>query len=353
MMAKPRVIIADTDVNYVIPLQFKFVEDFFEKVELEIITEENYFNELFSTPQRADILIISENLYDQSVHRHNISHVFLMTEQYEEEQTADLNVNRIFKYTSIKEIFNEITGKSAEVLKTTQSGKQETQVILVYSASGGTGKTTIAMGVSASLTKNYKRVLYINAARLQCFQHMLENSTAITAADVYAKLTNATDNIYSEIKHVIRKELFSYLPPFKASLMSLGLQYSVYEKIILSAKKSGEYDFIIVDADVSFDEEKAAILNIADKVLIITKQTLASVLATNILVSNINGSSAEKYSFICNDFEKEDSNALISPNVALKFTVGDYIEHFKRCEGMKPNELAMESSIQRISFLIM
>lgn len=351
-MAKPRIIIADTDISYIIPLQLKFVEDFFEKVDLEIISDTEYFDTLFSTPQRADILIVSDELYSQSMQRHNISHIFVMNEQYEEEQTADLNVNHIFKYTSIKEIFNEITGKSADVLKIENNGKQETQTILFYSASGGAGKTTVAMGVSASLTKNYKRVLYINAARLQVFQHMLENHSAITAADVYAKLAGATDNIYEDIKHVIRKELFNYLPPFKAALMSLGLNYSIFEKIVSSAKKSGDYDFIVVDADVTFDEDKASLFNIADKVIIVTKQNLASVLATNILVANINGANTEKYTFICNDFDKEKDNALISPNVSAKFSVGEYIEHFKHYDNMKPDDLSKENSIQKAAFLI-
>lgn len=351
-MAKPRIIIADTDISYIIPLQLKFVEDFFEKVDLEIVTDNEYFETLFSTPQRADILIVSEKLYSQAMQRHNISHIFVMNEQYEEEQTADLNINHIFKYTSIKEIFNEITGKSADVLKIEKNGKQETQVVLFYSAGGGTGKTTVAMGVSASLTKNYKRVLYINAARLQVFHHMLENHSAITAADVYAKLAAANDNIYSDIKHVIRKELFSYLPPFKAALMSLGLNYSVFEKIIVSAKKSGDYDFIIVDADVSFDEDKAALLNIADRVVVVTKQTFAAVLATNILVSNINGASAEKYIFVCNDFNKEEDNALISPKLSLKFTVNDYIDHIAHYDQMKCSDLASDSGIQKTAFLV-
>lgn len=351
-MAKPRIIIADTDVNYIIPLQLKFVEDFFEMVDVEIITTEEYFETLFSTPQRADILIVSEDLYSQAMQRHNISHIFVMNEQYEEDQTADLNVNHIFKYTSIKEIFNEITGKSADVLKIKTGTKQETQVVLFYSASGGAGKTTAAIGVSASLTKNYKRVLYINAARLQVFQHMLENHSSITAADVYAKLATADEDIYSSIKHVIRKELFSYVPPFKAALMSLGLKYSVFEKIILSAKRSGEYDFIIVDADVTFDEDKASLLNLSDKVVIITNQSLVSVLATNILVTNINGASADKYIFICNDFNKEEDNALISPNVTLKFSVSDYIDHFNHYANMKPDDLSKESSIQKTAFLI-
>ncbi len=182
---------------------------------------------------------------------------------------------------------------------------------------------------------------------------MLENHSSITAADVYSKLVSAGDNIYSEIKHVIRKELFSYLPPFKAALMSLGLSYSVFEKIILSAKKSGDYDFIMVDADVSFDEDKAALLNLADNVIVVVKQTLASVLATNILVSNINGANAEKYIYICNDFDKENDNALISPKVSLKFSTSDYIDHFVHYESMMPEDFSKENCMQKTAYLIL
>ena len=99
-MAKPRIMIADTDENYIIPLQLKFIEEFFEKIDLEVVTDPDYFRELFLTPQQVDILIVSEELYEPSIQRHNIAHVFLMTEEYEEDQTADLNVNCIFKYTN-------------------------------------------------------------------------------------------------------------------------------------------------------------------------------------------------------------------------------------------------------------
>lgn len=351
-MAKPRIIIADTDVNYIMPLQLKFVENFFEKVDLEIITDADYMKELFSTPQRVDILVISEDLYDQALQRHSITKIFLMTEQYEEEGTADLRVIRMFKYTSIKEIYNEITGKSAEILRVKTVGKKETEIVLVYSACGGTGKTTVALGISACLTKNYKKVLYINADYLQSFQYLLENSTPISASDVYAKLSNSVDCSYMDIKHVIRKELFSYVPPFKAALMSLGLQYSVYEKLAVMAKKTNEYDYIIIDAEAAFDEEKARLLNLADKVIIVTNQTRLSVCATNHLVANINGVNDEKYIFVCNDFDKEAENALIASDINMKFTVSEYIDHFGHYERMKLEEFTRESGIQKVSFLI-
>lgn len=352
-MTRPRIIIADTDINYIVPLQQKFVEDFFEKVDLEIITDRNYFNELFAAPQRADILIVSEELYDRSIQRHNISNIFLMTMQNEEEQTVDPNVNPIFKYTSIKEIFNEITGKSAGVLNLDTGVKKETQIILVYSACGGVGKTTVAMGISACLARSYKRVLYIDAEHLQTFQRLLENGTPVSASDVYAKLANAGDNIYQEMKHVIRKEQFCYVPPFKAALMSLGLRYSLYGKIARSAKRSGDYDYIVMDADTVFDEDKAELFGIADKVILVTGQTASAVYATNILVSNVTGMSSGKYVFICNNFDKDEDNALISPSVAKKFMVSDYIGHFARYDQMRCADLAKDSGMQKTAFLVM
>lgn len=352
-MVKPRVIIADTDISYIIPLQLKFVEEFFGKIDIEIVTDKEYYEQLFTTPQKADVLIISEELYDSSLQHHNIGNIFLMTEQYEDDQTDDLNVNRIFKYTSIKEILNEITGKSAEALKVSDGSKKETQIILVYSACGGVGKTTVALGISACLTKNYKRVLYINAGYLQSFQRWLDNKTPIAAADVYAKLANPADSVYNDIKHVLRKEQFTYLPPFKAALMSLGLSYSLYEKIVLSAKKSTDFDYIVVDADSTFDEDKAKLLGISDKVIVVTEQTASAVYATNVLVSNVTSMGGEKYTFVCNNFKKDRDNALISPAFTMKFTVSDYIEHNERYDQMKCADLVKDNGIQKTAFLVM
>ena len=52
-MARPKVIIADEDANYIVPLQFKFVTDFFNKIDLEIIDDGIGFNE--ETAQRAKL----------------------------------------------------------------------------------------------------------------------------------------------------------------------------------------------------------------------------------------------------------------------------------------------------------
>lgn len=351
-MAKPRIIIADTDSSYIIPLQLRFVEEFFEKIDLEIITNKDYFEMTFASPQKAEIVIVSEDLYDSSLQKHNIGKIFMMMEQYEEEQTDALNINRIFKYTSIKEIFNEIIGKSSSVLSVDLGKKKEPQIVVVYSAVGGVGKTTVALGMAACLTQNYKKVLYINASWLQSFQRMLGNKTVISSSDLYVKLSKPSDSLYEDIKHVLRKELFTYLPPFKAALMSLGLKYSIFESIAISAKKSNDYDFIIVDADTEFDNEKASLIDNADKVVIVTTQSATSVYATNCLVANINGIGNEKFTFVCNNYKKDEDNALVSPASAPKFTVSEYIEHINHYDSLKADDFPSCVGMNKASVLV-
>lgn len=232
-------------------------------------------------------------------------------------------------------------------------GAGETKIILITSASGGVGKTSVAFGLCRCLERNYKKTLYVNADRLQSFQWMLENGEPIRDASVYAGLSGNLGNVYRIVRHVIRKEGFSYLPPFKAALMSLGIPYRVFALLAEAARKEQEYDYIVIDADSVFDEEKAALMQLADKILIVTKQTEYAVKATNELIQNVNRNNSDKYIFLCNDFKKEEENALLLPTAAHRFTVSEYIEHLPAYE-MKGSGLPVQTpGLQKAAFLIM
>lgn len=353
-MKKPRVIIADTDAAYTVPLQLKFVEEFFNQIDLEIITDRTYYETLFSAAQSVDVLIVSEELYSDGLQRHDIRHTFLMQEETDRgETTASLLVNRIGKYSSMKEIFNEIVGKSAPTFDFGEDGKKaEPRIILVTSAAGGVGKTTVAMGLCAALTKSYKRVLYLNADRLQNFQAKLSNPSPITANDVYTKLLTGGKNRFADIHHVVREEGFQYLPPFKAALMSLGLPYQIFEQLAVSAKESKDYDFIVVDADSTFDEEKARLIDIADKVIIVTDQSRAAVFATNRLYESISDAGGEKFLYLCNNFDRDSDNALTDPSLRLRFSINEYLQHFGGFDKKDLDALSKEKDVQKLAYLL-
>lgn len=351
-MAKPRIILADTDIDYLMKLQHKFVSEYFEKIDLEVISNPVYLMETFSKPQRADILVVSEDLYSSNLQRHTIQHIFLLTENGEEGGTGSLNVKKVPKYTSIKEIFNEITGKAAFVLNFRNSEKKDPELLVVTSGAGGTGKTTMALGIAACLAKEYKKVLYVNADDLQCFGHFLENPGPISSNEIYSRLGGYCDNPYREIRHLIRTEHFSYVPPCKAAFISLGLDSGIMVDLAFQAKKSGDYDYVVVDTNNLFDEKKTRLLNEADKVMVVTGQGRHSALATNALISSIHGVSNERYIFICNDFRQDEENAYTRQDLNLNYWINEYVEHIKGYDQMTISDFADQTGIKRAVYLL-
>ena len=133
----------------------------------------------------------------------------------------------------------------------------------------------------------------------------------------------------------------------------MGMKYSIYESIAVSAKRSDDYDYIIIDADTGFDDEKVSLIDAADKVVIVTKQNAASVFATNCLVSNMNDVGTEKYVFICNDYKEDEDNALVSPEIAPKFSISEYINHINHYDSLRADEFPLCAGMNKASILVL
>lgn len=352
-MSKPRIILADTDIDYIIPLQAKLAEEYGDKISLEVVTDRTYFKKLFSKPQKMETLILDEDLYDGALKLHEIGSIFILVERMEEGITDELAVTRLLKYTDIGTIFREILRKSPNIQRAGISKRQGCQSILVFSASGGVGKTTVAAGISSYLEETGENVLYINTDRLQSFQWLLEDQRPMEGHGIYQALLHPSEHLYEELRPVIRKESFSYLPPLKVPLMAAGISPDIFGKIALLAKKSNEYSFIVIDADTTFDEEKARMLDLADKVILVTKQTEAAVCAMNVLAENIDGLDSGKYIFVCNDFRSEEGNTMEAMEGELRFQISEYIEHFQTDGKISIRQLAGSPGIEKVAVLVM
>lgn len=347
-MKKARIVIADADVNYVMALQSKWIEQFYDKVNLEIITDKNYYKEFFMTHQKIDILIVSEDLYDLSVRRHNINSVFILSEDDETNIETNAYTKIIYKYSSIKEIINTVRANSDDILSFEENEGNKTQVILVTSAAGGVGKTTVAIGLAASFAEESK-VLYINSEKIHSFQHLLKDKTSVSG-NIYMRLQENQDMEFEEIKEYIRNESFDYIPPFRASLLSLGIKPDIYKKLIERAKMSKEYDYIIVDSDNVFDENKVNMMEMADKVIVVTKTNRASIMATKNLLQNINGMTMDKYKIIVNDFCRDIKveNDLLMQD----FSIDEYVENISDYEEKEIKDFSHMKSMQKIKYLL-
>lgn len=348
-MSKPLVVIADRDENYLATFEYKFLEQFDDKIELEIISDEEYFNTFFSTPRTAEILVVGEDWYSRELHRHNINNLFIFTEENEMGATEELSVTRIYKYTGIKEIFNELTYRSRDKLYQGADAQKETMIISLYSAIGGSGKTSLSLGLAEELANNHKRVLYINTESIQAFAHYLNDEVGMSN-EGYRALRDDLNHTYHNIKHFVRRKNFAYVPPFMATLDALNLSSQIFVNMVQTAKESKEYDFIIVDIEAGYSRTRTELLEISDKVIMVMLQDKMSLLKTEYILQNIDFRDREKYLFICNKYQESKENAYFESALQKQFPLHEYVEYVE--EPMVTVERLGElSGIQKIAYM--
>lgn len=324
-MANIKIVLADTDEKYLMPLERKFIDSLDDMVELIVITDPNYLKEYFSTPQRLDILIINEDLFDTELERHNISNIFVLKEEEIGIDSKTLEANGIYKYTSVKEIYNEVINKSSTRM-VPLNNTEETKILMMYSPVGGIGKTTISVALCEAFTKYHKKVLYIGIDKLQTFGSIIEN-LPLMESGVEKIMLEKSEYIYDMLKTRIVSRSYDILPPFYYSLPSLNLKGEEYFHLLHCIKGTKTYDFIIVDGTSDFTEDTSKLMGYANHTIIVAGQDKISGHKLDCLLRNIDCSDNERFIFICNKFRNEKENILSNEYFSNLCRISEYIDY--------------------------
>ncbi len=351
-MSLTRIVVAETDEQYVLPLERKFIEEFGDKAEINIITDKDYLTYFFSKPQNIDVLVINENNYDSSFHKHNIQNIFLLSEnETAENLTADLDINRIYKYTSVKEIFNTIVNNMTATVSDNTSQKKQTKVIMVYSPIGGAGKTTIAAGISSALSKAYKKVLFIGIDSLQGYSYFIEKPVYLNNS-IEKLIKNENDNIFNSLRPYVISEFVDFMPPF-SSLCSLNLSASNYANLIKGIAESAAYDYIVIDTSSEFSEIITKLMGVSTNVVIALSQDKYSAYKFNCLLNSIDCSDTNKFVFVCNKYESDEENYLVKDEVINKFSISEYISFDNEIPQLSLKTMSDVKSYQKIAYMFL
>lgn len=348
-MSKPLIVLVDTDESYLATLENKFLVELGDKAELEIISDLQYYEMFFSTPVTAEIVVVDEKIDTHDLQKHNIQNLFVLSESRETGGTENLSVSKVFKYLGIRELYNELTYKSAARLEEGENSERTTQVIALYSAAGGTGKTSLSVGLAECLARKHKRILYVNTESVQEFSFYLKDKSGMPN-DGYRAIKEDATHIYQNIRFFLRKENFTYLPPFLSTLDARNLSFGIYAKIISGAKESGEYDFIIVDIEAGYEQSRIQLLQGADKVMLITMQDVMSTYKMEYMLRCLDFRDREKYMVIMNRYDAETENAYLQSELQMQFPVKEYVD--KAAANLETAEqLAGLDGIIKISYM--
>ncbi len=312
-MKKPRILIADTDLEYLVPLQMAFVREMRGQIDLEVVSDTEYFTSLFSVRQELDSLLVSErflrgaSIDAQSIGRyHQVECLYILREtDSPSDISAGCETKSLNMYRGSAGIVEEVLTQNLPKLIRVSHAHKTTRIALVCSAHGGAGKTTVALGMCRRLAEGGKKALYIGASRLQTFQRILREDGFISRPalrELSARPENAYEALFKN-QGIRAKEDFDYVLPFFRSLQSVGLDMSVYFHMAASAKSNGAYDFVVIDAENPF--EKRA-LDIADKIVIVLNRSEMSAYATNLLAGALSMEGNKPF-YICGEFPRDGS----------------------------------------------
>lgn len=349
-MANIKILLADADDKYLMPLERKFIDGLEDKADLIVITDPDYLKRFFSTPQKIDILIINEELYDTELERHNIANTFVLTEQeISDGKSGDSEMNRIYKYTSVKEIYNEVINKSS-TRSVPLNNTEETKIIMMYSPIGGIGKTTFSAALCEAIVKYHKKVLFIGMDSLQTFGSVIGDLPAMESG-TEKMMIEKNEYIYEIVKSKIVVKGFDVLPPFYLSLPSLNVKGEDYINLLNSIKGTKDYDYIIVDGTSDFTEDISRMMGTANHTIIIAGQDKSAVYKLECLLRNIDCSDNERFVFVCNKYQSNKENHLMNNRFTQSCKISEYIDYQTEGSGSESSCLSNNRSIQQLALM--
>lgn len=335
-MSKPLLVLADPDVDALRPLEYRFLKMLGDSCDIEAITDVAYLDRFLDEPHDIEALLISEGWYDQRIGAQNVTCTFVLVETPSQERAYDGALHRICKYDNQKTIFNEVTSLCSS-LRHEAAHDRKCQVLLFFSPVGGAGCTTVALGAAAALSSHYYRVLYVDAEFVQTFACFLDRHAKASPQMIAAMMRGSGNEMEALSAHVMQSG-FDYVPPVQGGLAANGIPFEFFSRLVRSARDSGRYDFVVVDTDSVFDQEKSTLLGEADRVIVIGEQGASEAWKMTTFRNLLDAAVSDKFLFICNKFESYSVEA----NMAGNAEVFDW-DGFIRV--MKADELAEASTI--------
>ncbi|GLX67683.1 hypothetical protein [Paenibacillus glycanilyticus] len=147
------------------------------------------------------------------------------------------------------------------------------QVVTLYSASGGVGKTTLARQFVQTAASNGQRVFYLNLERWTAMDSWLGDGPAAADEGLSQLLYTLQSHpgkvgdwlaSHSKRHAGLRAD---YLLPCSNPEDRISLQAADAEAIIRAIAGIGQYDLMVVDLDEGMDELHLAVLEQSDRVL--------------------------------------------------------------------------------------
>jgi len=152
--------------------------------------------------------------------------------------------------------------------------QDEGKLITVFSPKGGSGCTTIAINLAVSLANQGRRTILVDGSlQFGDAAVMLNLKNITTLVDVIERINELDADFISSVVQVHKSGLHVLLSPPRPEMADIITEEHM--KTVLELLRES-YEFVIIDTSSALNDIALAILDISDRILLVTQQNLPS-----------------------------------------------------------------------------
>lgn len=290
-MGKLNVVIADTDEAYVESIVNFFMANHSQTFLISSFTKQEFLYDFLSELRKIDVLLVSPEMYSESLPKDGISEIFILTSGEPPEKREGLNYidksklgDEFVKEIAERHLMDEddaaeniVIEKPAIIEETVRDRK--TKVVAVYSPLGGVGKTTIAVSSSIYCGKKGLKVFYLNFEPFQSTPLFFKCKNEKSYSEIFQYVKDGSDDLHRMIeasKKLDEDQNVYYLSPPESIFDILDAKPEDYKRLINEFKAMGMYDIVIVDMSSELSDRNIALLEACDEIVLVLAQDAIS-----------------------------------------------------------------------------
>ncbi|MBU9724247.1 MULTISPECIES: AAA family ATPase [Bacillaceae] len=331
-MKKISLIVADHDTSYIEMLaNYIRTSSFSSKLEMKLFSKKEALQQYIETGERINVLLaapefIPEGEDDELNKLDHVDTIIGLDEQGEELEGA---IPVIFKYQQLTQLLNQVTSifyeRKGKSPKKTVSNDQ-TKVISTFSATGGTGKSTVAFNLAKEIAALDYSVFYLNLELLNTTYVFMEDDRDNASSPILYYVKTGSDQLPQKIEELKQYdsetgvELFRLTP--SAEEMS-DLTEEETDRLIKAIVNTKNYDYIIIDLESTLNPRTKAALQKSSHVLWLLNNDIQSFTKTSFFIEELHSllsdaDFSEKVSFVLNKYMGKVEEAFKDEEIAIE-----------------------------------
>lgn len=250
--------------------------------EIAAFTQVSVLRRELQESRSVDLLLVQpEMMHEVAVPSERIGKVIALVEK---KGQSSGKWREIIQYQPLPGILSEIRGA---LMGETPTSAKGCQVMTVFSATGGAGKTTVALNIIRQAGQQGLRTFYLNLEALNATSLLFGKGEPDSLSQLLYNLQAHPEQWGAQLEKLCRHQShlrtdFMDAPEHPGE--RLALTTVLLDALLEGIRRTGRYDLIVVDPDSGAGEWHRQLLHLSDRVIWLTVDDAQSLKKTGMLL---------------------------------------------------------------------